>query len=428
MKTLFKNVRILKMSGEDIFFGELVVTENRISYVGLKAPENERYDRVIDGNGNLLIPAFKDAHAHSAMVFLRSHADDMSLQDWLFKYCIPAEENLTPDDVYELSKLAFLEYLTSGISACFDQYYFPFAIAKAAKEIGFRTVVLATYTSYLSKEQLKDLYKEFNNDEESLVHYVLGIHAEYTVSEEELAVMNELVHEFKAPFYTHLSETKKEVEECYQRRGISPVKYLVDKGVFDYGGGGFHCIYMNDEDLQMFKDKNLYVVTNPGSNSKLASGVADIEKIKKYGINIAIGTDGAASNNCLDMFKEMMLVTNLSKLKNNDPSVTPAEEVLKMATVNGALAMNLKDADVLEVGKLADIVMIDLHRPNMQPIHNIVKNLVYSGSKENVKMTMVNGKILYEDGKFFVGQDVEEIYQKCQQIADKLIKLAEKSK
>lgn len=426
MKTLFENVRILKMNGQDIFSGELVVTDNRISYIGNHAPREDKYDRIIEGNGNLLMPTFKNAHAHSAMVFLRSYADDMSLQDWLFKHCIPLEQLLTPNDVYELSKLAFLEYLTSGIGACFDQYYFPFSIAKAAKEIGMRTTILATYTASLSKEDLKKMYEDFNSDKESLVRYCFGIHAEYTVSEAELNVMNELVHECKVPFFTHLSETKKEVDECYQRRGVSPVKFLIDKGVFDYGGGAYHCVWMSDDDLKLFKEKNLTIVTNPGSNSKLASGVADIEKIRKYGINLAIGTDGPASNNCLDMFKEMMLVTNLSKLKYMDPSVTPAEEVLKMATVGGAKAMNLNEADTLEIGKLADIIMIDLHRPNMQPLNNIIKNIVYAGSKDNIKMTMIDGKILYENGQFFVGEDIEDIYRKCQEITDRIKKQGNK--
>ncbi len=428
MKTLFHNVNILKMTGEPIFLGDLVVTNKRISYIGPKANRNVKYDKIINGKGNLLMPTFKNAHTHSAMVFLRSHADDMSLQDWLFKYCIPAEQHLTPDDVYELSKLAFLEYLTSGIGACFDQYYFPLSIMKAAKDIGMRALVLATYTSYLTKDDLKKMYEDCFTNKDSLVHYCFGVHAEYTVSESELNVMNELVHEYKAPFFTHLAETESEVKDCLNRRGIDPVKFLIKQGVYEYGGGAFHCVWMSDEDLKLFKENNLIIVTNPGSNSKLASGVADIEKIRKYGIEIAIGTDGPASNNCLDMFKEMMLVANLSKLKYKDPSVTPAEEVLKMATLGGAHAMNLKDSDVLEVGKYADIIMIDLHRPNMQPIHNIVKNLVYSGSKENVKMTMINGKILYLNGKFFVGENVENIYRRCQKITDRLIKEAEGNK
>ena len=232
--------------------------------------------------------------------------------------------------------------------------------------------------------------------------------------------MADLVHELKAPFYTHISETASEVEECYKRRGMSPVKYLKSKGLFDYGGGAYHCVYFNDEDIEIFKKHNLSVVTCPGSNTKLASGIAPLYKYKEAGLNIAIGTDGPASNNCLDFFKEMTLVTGLQKLLLKDPTVFPAYEVLKMATVNGAKAMGMFDADILEVGKKADLIEIDLHRPNMQPLNNIVNNIVYSGSKDNIRMTMINVKILYLDRKFYVGEDVEEIYKKCQQVTDRI--------
>ena len=181
---------------------------------------------------------------------------------------------------------------------------------------------------------------------------------------------------------------------------------------------------MSDDDINIFKKYNLTVVSNPGSNSKLASGICDIERIRKAGVNIALGTDGPASNNCLDMFKEMMLISSFSKILNKDASATPAEEILKMATVNGSKALGLDDADTLEAGKLADMIMIDLSRPNMQPILNIEKNIVFSGSKENIKMTMINGKILYENGEFFVGEDVKDIYKNAQEVTERLLKEA----
>ena len=170
------------------------------------------------------------------------------------------------------------------------------------------------------------------------------------------------------------------------------------------------------------KAKGLYAVTNPGSNAKLASGIAPISDFLKAGIPVAVGTDGPASNNCLDMFREMFLVTGLAKLKQKDASAVDAMEVLKMATVNGALAMGLRDADILAAGKLADIIMIDLMQPNMQPINNIPKNIVYSGSKSNVAMTMIGGKILYEKGRFFLAEQPEDIYRKAGQIKERLVK------
>ena len=222
--------------------------------------------------------------------------------------------------------------------------------------------------------------------------------------------------------FTHLSETEEEVAGCRERYGVTPLKYLDGLGIFDYGGGGYHCVHVTEEEIGIMKAKGLYAVTNPGSNTKLASGIAPISDFLKAGIPVAIGTDGPASNNCLDMFREMFLVTGLAKLKQKDASAVDAMEVLKMATVNGALAMGLRDADILAAGKLADIIMIDLMQPNMQPINNIPKNIVYSGSKSNVAMTMIGGRILYEKGRFFLAEQPEDIYRKAGQIKERLVK------
>lgn len=409
------------MNGEEIFFGDLIVDGNRIKYVGPSIEHQEKFDRIIDCKKNLLMPGFKNCHTHSAMVFLRSFADDLPLQSWLYNYCFPAEAHLVEEDIYHLSKVAFLEYLTSGITACFDQYFYPKMFVKACEDIGMRSLICLMPSTYCSKEEMGQLFEEYEN-KESLTKFCFSLHAEYTASDESVNLINELVHKYHSPFYTHLSETKKEVEDCLNNRGVTPIQYFIDKGLFDYGGGGYHCVHMTDNDVELFKKYNLTVVSNPGSNSKLASGICDIEKIRKAGINIALGTDGPASNNCLDMFKEMSLIFSLSKLFNNDASATPAKEILKMATINGSKALNLKDADTLEEGKLADLIMIDLSRPNMQPILSLENNIVFSGSKENIKMTMINGKILYENGEFFVGEDINDIYQKAQEIAERILK------
>ena len=220
----------------------------------------------------------------------------------------------------------------------------------------------------------------------------------------------------------HLAETCKEVEECKARNGMSPAMFLENMGIFDYGGGGFHCVHMTRDDMEVFRRRRLHVITNPASNLKLASGIAPITEYEKLRIPVAIGTDGAASNNCLDMFREMFLVSSLAKIKNDDAAALDAKRVLRMATVHGAKAMRLAKADILAKGKLADIIMIDLHNPNMRPSHNIVKNLVYSGGKSNVKMTMINGRILYRDGEYFVGESAESILTKCDKIIERITK------
>ena len=311
-----------------------------------------------------------------------------------------------------------MEYLTSGITANFDMHLTPETIARASVDCGFRTVMTGAVNDFSqSVEEVEEWYQTYNHYHE-LISFQLGFHAEYTTSRTLLEKMAELSHKYQAPVWTHNSESLSEVEQCTERTGMTPTEYLDRLGMFDYGGGGYHCVHMTDEDLQIFVNKGLSVITNPGSNTKLASGVAPIQKMLDLGINIGIGTDGPASNNCLDMFREMFLVTGLAKLREKDASAVDANRVLYMATIGGAKAMGLLDCDTLEEGKLADLIMIDLHQPNMQPLNNITKNIVYSGSKQNVIFTMVNGKILYEKGKFDIGVEPEEVYRKANEIIE----------
>lgn len=422
MKTLLKNARILKMTDDQLIIGNLVIENDRIVYIGTDSDRFGPFDIVHDCKKNVIMPGFKNAHTHSAMTFLRSKTDDTSLQDWLFGSVIPRENHLRENDVYEMAKLAFLEYLTTGVTACFDQYYFPLSTAKAAEEMGMRVVLLGTYNKDFDLiQKLCDIYHKFN-DKDGFVKYCLGVHAEYTLGEGELEKVVEACHVLKAPFYSHISETEKEVKSCYENRGMSPVAYFEKMGAYDYGGGGYHCCYFSEEDDDIFKRHNCSIVTCPGSNTKLASGVAPVSRYLEKGINVALGTDGPASNNSLDMFKEMTLVYALQKVTLKDPTAVPAFEILKMATVNGAKAMGLMDSDVLEVGKKADIIEIDLSRPNMQPLNNIVNNIVYSGSKENIKMTMINGRILYMNGKFYTKEKPSTIYKKVTRIGQRIEK------
>ena len=430
MNIRFYNARILTMKDTQILEGELWVQDQKILYLGDGSDVDTVYqelvlesivwDREIDCEGNLLMPGFKDAHTHSGMTLLRSYADDLPLADWLNQQVFPIEAKMDGEMIYHLTKLAVLEYLTSGITAIFDMYLTPETIARACVDMGMRCVQVSGQNNFSQSLELTEkMYQKLNYDD-PLLSYFIGFHAEYTCSRELLEGVAALSHKYQAPVFTHLAETRAEVEGCKERYGMSPVKLLDSLGMFDYGGGGYHCVYLDEEDMEIFRKRNLSVVTNPGSNTKLASGIAPISDYLQRGINVAIGTDGPASNNCLDMFREMFLVTGLAKLRENDAAAVDALEVLKMATVNGSKAMNLPDTDVLDRGKEADIIMIDLHQPNMQPINNIPKNIVYSGSKQNVKMTMIQGKILYENGQFTKAYDVEEIYRKANEIINGL--------
>ncbi len=418
MKLRFYNAKILTMSDDKIIEGELHTDGGRISYIGAKKSEAESFDREIDLSGKLIIPGFKDAHTHTAMTFLRSYADDLPLNEWLYNQVFPHEAKLTEDAIYVFTQLGNMEYLTSGITSSFDMYFKLDSYAKANVDMGYRTVLCGSINDFGGTvEEIEQEYNKFN-DYNELISYQLGFHAEYTTKLETLEGMAALSQKYKAPLYTHNSETKAEVDGCIKRYKLTPTQLFDKLGMFNYGGGGFHCVWFDEKDMEIFRDRGLYMVTNPSSNLKLASGIAPICEMKKHGMTrFAIGTDGAASNNCLDMFREMFLVTALQKVKEMDASACPAFDVLEMATKGGALAMGLKDCDILAEGKCADFAVIDLKQPNMQPVHNIPKNLVYSGSKQNVYMTVVNGKVLYENGKFLT-VDSDEIYGR----AEKLIK------
>ena len=376
-------------------------------------------DRIYDLNGNLLMPSFKNAHTHSAMTFGRSFADDLPLSSWLNDKIFPLEAKLNGDDIYKLSKLAFLEYLTSGITACFDMYYFPENMAKASVDFGFRTVMCGAVNNFKeSVEKLEEYYNKYNNYDE-LVSYKLGFHAEYTTSKEIMQGISQLAEKYSAPVFMHSSETKSEVEDCVERYGKSQTTLFDELGLFNYGGGAYHSVWVDDNDLEIYKKRGVWAVINAGSNCKLASGIAPVSKMMDLGINLAIGTDGPASNNALDMFREMYLIAATQRINDCDAASTDANAILKVATIGSAHCMGLDECDVIDEGKTADLIVIDMHRPNMQPINNITKNIVYSGSKENVKMTMINGKILYENGEF-INTDIERIYSEAQAVIDRI--------
>ncbi|MCR4788218.1 MAG: amidohydrolase [Lachnospiraceae bacterium] len=423
MRLRFYNARILSLKdGFDISEGEIVVEDDRIVYLGQeKDREGEAFDRQIDCKKNLLMPGFKNAHTHSGMSVLRSLADDLPLSEWLNTRIFPIEAKMTEEDIYTMSKLSVLEYLTSGITACFDMYLTPGSIAASMDDAGFRCVQVGAVNNFSQSPALVEkMYTELNRPG-SLQSYIMGCHAEYTTSLELLKELSGLVHKYKAPFFLHLAETKAEVEGCIERYGKGPLKVADEIGLFDFGGGIYHGIYLDEDDFGIMKKRGLYVVTNPASNLKLSSGICPVDEYMKRDIPVAIGTDGPASNNCLDMFREMFLVAGLTKFRTMDAAAADANEILKMATVNGARCMGLDECDVLDTGKKADMIMLDLNMPNMQPLNNISKNIVYSGSKINVKMTMINGKILYENGEFFIDETPEEIYDKVESIKKRIV-------
>lgn len=416
------NALVMPMTSDcSVFRGEVWTDGGRIAYAGApRAGELPEFEREIDLNGDLVLPGFKNAHAHSAMTFLRSYADDLPLQSWLFDKVFPLEDRLTPEAVYAFTRLAVLEYLSGGITASFDMYFHRDAYARANIDCGFRTVICGALSAGDKISVAADDYAKFNALD-PLISYLPGVHAEYTADEKLLRGMSELVHGLKSPFWTHNSETKSETDGCFERHGMSPTEYLDSLGLYDFGGGGYHCVWFSERDIEIFAEKGLWAVTCPCSNAKLASGIAPLERFEKRGVRLAVGTDGPASNNALDMFREMYLACVLQKLRLNDAAACPAENILLAACSGGARAMGLDGCDSLAEGKAADLAVISLHRPNMRPIHDVAKNLVYSGTRDDVRMTMVAGRILYENGEFHVGCDAEEIYAEAEKYTKELI-------
>ena len=415
----FFNGRLLTLCGGFGVTEQEVWTDgDKIAYVGPARAEMPAFERQIDLRGKLLMPGFKNAHTHSAMTFCRSLADDVPLQPWLFEQIFPLEEKLTPERVYAFTKLAIMEYVSGGVTSAFDMYFFRLANAQAAADCGFRYVLQGMNCP---PAQAEDEYVRCNSMS-PLVSLIPGIHAEYTTSVDEMKIVADIVQRHKAPFFTHISETENEQKECISRYGMTPTELFDSLGLFTYGGGGYHCVWLSENDMEIFQKRGLTAVTCPASNAKLASGVAPLTALMEKGIHLAIGTDGPSSNNGLDMFREMYLACVLQKLREHDAAACDAEKILYAATAGGAHAMGLGDCDCIAVGKQADLIVIDLDRPSMRPIINIPKNLVYSGSKDCVRLTMVAGKVLYENGEYFLGEDPCRIIETVEAETAKMLK------
>lgn len=404
---------------------EVWVDGDRICFVGVPTAqqlEDAVFERSVDLKGDLLMPGFKNAHTHSPMTFLRSYADDLPLQDWLTKQVFPMEAKLNEERVYHLTKLAILEYLSGGCTAAFDMYFFRDGYVKACVESGFRSAMCGSVTGDASRlAEIEDELERYNSTGSPLISYMLGIHAEYTCSRELIEGLGALARKYRAPTAMHNSETAREVEKCIGRYGITPTALFDSVGAYDFGGASFHNVHLTQEDMDIFSRRGVVCVHCPASNAKLASGIADICTMEKKGIELALGTDGPASNNALDMFREMYLMTVLQKVSRGDASACSPQTVLRAATVGGAHAMGLYDCDTIAVGKQADLTVIDLNTPNMQPVNNIPANLVYSGGKSNVRLTMCAGRVLYENGEFFIGDDPQSIYAHANRIIKEMI-------
>ncbi len=419
MKFHFFNANILT-SGE-IVSGDVVVENDLITYVGKHIDISA--DRKIDVEGNLLMPGFVNAHSHSPMTLLRGVADDMNLKEWLFDNIFLAEQKLTPKDVYWGEMLGIAEQVRAGITSIEECYFYYDEIINALKKSGIRCRLglPSTFNDMKDKEMkaFLDNYVEALDGE--LIKPVIYAHSIYTLSEEELSILVDYSAKHKLPMSMHLAETLKEVGDCTVKNDCTPPEFLEKIGFLDRPSTLYHCVHMDKDDIRILADYGANVVTCPSSNLKLGSGIAPIYSMKEQGVNICIGTDGPASNNRLDMFKEMFLVATLNKATLYDASIISAIEVIDMATKNGAKALGFDNCGEIKEGFKADLILVNLKTPHSIPNNNIISNIVYSLSSQDVYLTMVNGKILYENGNFNIGEDIEAIYEKCQKITKRIL-------
>lgn len=427
MKLRFFNAKILTAPESDPFDGELHVEGGKIVYAGApQARPSFQADREVDCGGDLLMSGFCNAHAHSAMCLFRGIADDLPLEEWLYDRIFPLEKNLTPDDVYWGTMLQIAEYVRNGITCVADMYFFADSVVAAMKNAGLCLALCYPSNSYAKGDVLAEIERNYRlySTMSDRIRYFPGLHAEYSCEESLLMKVADFAVETGAKTCIHLSETLKEVGDCTVRHGgLTPPQYLHKIGFFENGGIAAHCVYADKDDLALLKQSGVVPVINSGSNLKLASGIAPVYSMRQMGMRPALGTDGTASNNAASILREMYLYSCLQKQAMKDAAALSAEEAISAATRDGYAALGF-DGGTLAKGKYADLVLIDLHAPNMRPLSDVRKNLVYSADNANVLLTVCGGKIVYERGKYCIGEPLDKIYSECERRRDRLMRQA----
>lgn len=430
MKTLFKNADILIFENgiySVIKNTYLAVGGDKISYIGKDFPDG-KFDITKDMTGKLLMSGFYNCHNHCPMVLLRGVGSDLPLNEWLFNKVFPIEDKLTADEIYAGTNLALLEMLACGTVSFSDMYFEPQVTAKAVAEAGMKANLTRPVQSFDPSEEAKDsfriaqsieLYNEWNNAADGRILIDFSIHAEYTCTEKIARAYSEECNRRGGLMHIHLSETVKEHNECKEKYGKTPTQWFNDLGAFDSRAFAAHCVTLEDSDMEILLSKGVNVVHNPSSNMKLGSGFARVQKMLDMGINVALGTDGAASNNNLDMVEEMHLASIIHNGYSQDATIMNADTVIKMATLNGAKLQGREDCGELKIGNKADIIAISLDKPHLRPVIDEKALITYSAQSSDVCLTMVDGKILYENGEYTT-LDKEKIYFDVEKAIKKL--------
>lgn len=411
MDTLFSNVTVVTMD-EDlrVLFSAFVgVTEGKISYLSRKAPQ-EQPKQIINGEGMVLMPGLINCHTHLPMSPLRGYADDVDLATWLNDHIFPREERLDGRCVKAATLLSIAECLRFGTTSVSDMYYFCDEVAEAAAESGIKANI-SRAVSYFGDEfdfekhpatrELVELKEKWHNYDKGRIRIEAAIHGEYTSNHQVWEAVSEYAKNEGLRMHVHLSESQSEHESCKERHGLTPAQVLDCHHVFDVPTIAAHCVWLEEEDRKLLAKRKVSAVHNPCSNLKLASGCAKVQEMIRAGMNVALGTDSNASNNDLDLFKEIRAASYMAKGSSLDPKALPAEAALMMATVCGARAQGREaECGMIKVGLDADLILLDFTQPHLMPCHNVMSHLVYCVSGHDVVMTMVRGNILYSAGKY----------------------------
>ncbi len=404
MKILFKNVRILESGTEGSL--NVLVDGRSISYIG---KDEKSADKVIEGNGNLLMPAFYNAHCHSAMTLFRGYGDDLPLQRWLNEKIFPAEDRLNEERVYIGSQLAVAEMIRNGVVSFSDMYFFLDETARVVEECGIKANLSRSIVSFdkdadFSKDarvlESVDVFKKWHGKADGRIKIDMSLHAEYSNVEPCFRYVAELTKDLKTGFQIHVSETESEHRECIERHGMTPMRFLESCGVLELPVTAAHCVFVDEEDIKLMAKYGVTAAHNPVSNLKLGSGVMPYRKMKEAGVNIALGTDGVASNNRLSVLRELQYAALIHKGVDRDAAVTSARDIIKCATKNGALSQGREDCGEIAVGKRADLILVDMDAVNNIPSYDLESTVAYSATESNILMTLSDGNILYENGSY----------------------------
>ncbi|WP_064976990.1 amidohydrolase [Alistipes provencensis] len=424
MAILFSNATVLPMtaSGDEsrTFTGAVGIDGDRIALVTASEADAAAFRaahpglREIDCRGKLLMPGLVNTHCHAAMTLQRSYADDISLMAWLHDYIWPFEAHQTPDDVKLGMTLGIVEMLLGGVTSFVDMYYFENRCVEVAERLGIRALLGCNYFDTNIDEVLPQAEEAVRLAAagSGRVRIAVAPHSPYTVSPENLLRGKELADKHGLHLMTHISETQDEVRIVREKYGQTSVEHLDQLGLLGPKTIGAHCVHVTDSDIETLAARGVTVSHNPQSNMKISSGVAPVEKLRAAGALVTIGTDGTCSNNDLDMFEELRTAAFLQKSATGDPVALPAYETLRLATANGARAMGCADGElgVIREGALADVIVVDMQKPHLQPVHNVVSNVVYCGKASDVETVVVGGRIVVENRRI-AGVDLPELYR-----------------